>query len=59
MQIDKTRFKPFMKIKKQHQPTNNLYLYREELGHVVHECPKKHGPYAARAISVTNPQLEE
>jgi hypothetical protein len=59
MQIDKTRFKPLMKQKKQRQPTNNLYLYCEELGHVVHECPKKHGPYVARVIFVTNPQLEE
>jgi hypothetical protein len=45
MQIDKTRFKPFTKQEK-HQRINNLCLYCEELSHVVHECPKKHGPRA-------------
>jgi hypothetical protein len=46
MQINKTRFKPFTEQEKQHQRTNNLCLYCEEPGHVVHECPKKHGPHA-------------
>jgi hypothetical protein len=59
MQINKTRFKPFMEQEKQSQCTNNLCLYCEELGHVVCECPKKCGAHATHAIFVTNPQLEE
>ncbi len=29
---------------------NKLYLYYGKLGHVVHECPKKHGPHVAHTI---------
>jgi hypothetical protein len=39
--------------------TKNLHLYYGEPSHVARECPKKHGPHAAHAISVTNPQLKE
>jgi hypothetical protein len=45
MQIDKTKFKPFMEQKKQCWHTNNICLYCGKLSHVVHECPKKCGPY--------------
>jgi hypothetical protein len=43
MQIDKTRFKPLTKQKKQFsiQP---IFVYTVEI-HVVHECPKKCGPH--------------
>jgi hypothetical protein len=48
-----------MKQEKRHQCTNNLCLYYGKLGHVVHKCPKKHGPHVAHVISITNPQLDE
>jgi hypothetical protein len=59
MQIDKTKFKPFMEQEMQCQHTNNLCLYYGEPSHVVRECPKKHEPFVARTIFITNPQLEE
>jgi hypothetical protein len=59
MNIDNTRFKPFMKQEKQCQRTNNLYLYRGKPNHVVRECPKKCGPHATHVIFITNPQPKE
>jgi len=59
IQIDKTRFKPFMEQKKQCQHTNNLCLYCGELGYVVRECPKKHGPHITRVTSITNSQPKD
>jgi hypothetical protein len=58
MQIEKTRFKPLTEHKKKRHK-KNLCLYHVKLGHVVHKCPKKHDQHVARAIFVTNPQLED